>query len=180
MCRYARLHTIAPLVWAVLLVLAVSQTPSRVHALSGRHRAFLPAIAKGSGPWSATELQVFDIVNLQRKAAGCPAAQLNRELSSAAKTHSQDMATHNFFGHIGSDGSAFFQRAQRAGYTYFAAGEIIGGGYDSPTAVVDGWMGSPGHRAIILTCANTDIGVGFVNAPSSSMRTYWTAVFGQR
>jgi uncharacterized protein YkwD len=65
-------------------------------------------------------------------------------------------------------------------HQYRPSGEVIAAGYDSGLSVVDGWMRSSGHRAIILTCANTDIGIGMVAAPGSQWGIYWTGVFGQR
>lgn len=179
MCRNARRIRMMLLTWATLLGLAVSWGSAHVFAAASSHTAYLPAVLNGSGPLSAAESQALDLINQQRRAAGCAPAKLNPELTLAAETHSQDMGQHNFFSHVGSDGSTFSVRAQRAHYAYFASGEVIGAGYTSGASVVDGWMKSAGHRAIILTCANTDIGIGMVNAPGTQWGYYWTGVFGQ-
>ena len=57
----------------------------------------------------------------------------------------------------------------RKGYRYWRAGENIyygSGLYSSPLAVVRAWMKSPAHRAVILTKAFRDVGVGAVKTSS--------------
>ena len=58
------------------------------------------------------------------------------------------------------------------GISYRTAGENIAKGYQSPEAVVRGWMNSPGHRANILNSSYTHIGVGYVASGN-----YWTQMF---
>jgi uncharacterized protein YkwD len=129
---------------------------------------------------STTEQQVIDLINHRRREHGCPAVSTSPELSSAAMRHSLDIATNNFFSHTGSDGSTFVNRAKDAKYVYWPSGEILAAGYTTPSAVVNGWMKSDGHRNIILTCANDDIGISLQTNPASQYRHYWTGVFGQR
>jgi uncharacterized protein YkwD len=49
--------------------------------------------------------------------------------------------------------------------------ENVAQGKPSPAAVMDTWMNSPAHRDHILTCAFTDIGIGY-----NSNGDYWTMV----
>ena len=53
-------------------------------------------------------------------------------------------------------------------------------GYPSAAAVMDGWLGSRGHRANILDCDYTVIGVGF--DPGTVLTGYaagsWVQMFG--
>lgn len=151
-----------------------------VQAATTKHRVFVPTISSMNVSWSQEELAVMQLINQRRQAAGCPAVQPNRELGIAAEQHSEDMATEGTLSHTGSDGSSFTQRADAADYSFFASGEIIAAGYSTASAVVDGWMNSPDHRSIILTCQNTDIGVGGVTNLNSQWRFYWTAVFGRK
>ncbi|MFR8235885.1 MAG: CAP domain-containing protein [Anaerovoracaceae bacterium] len=55
-----------------------------------------------------------------------------------------------------------------------AAGENIAAGYDTPQAVMNGWMNSPGHRSNILSSDFAYIGVGCYEANG---RLYWTQIF---
>lgn len=129
--------------------------------------------------WSDLERQTVAEVNRRRQANGCGSLTLNRELSVAAKRHSKDMATKNFFSHTGSDGSTFVQRIRDAGYVpYKQIAENLAAGYATPQSVVQGWMDSAGHRANMLNCAYRDIGVGLEINPNSQYRYYWTTTFG--
>jgi uncharacterized protein YkwD len=65
-------------------------------------------------------------------------------------------------------------RAQ--GYRFHRAAENIAAGQPSPAAVVAAWMGSSGHRANIVDCRLTELGVGV--AVGGSYRVYWTQDFG--
>lgn len=143
-------------------------------------RVFLPMVSKGAPFLSATEQEAFNLINQHRRANGCPAVQMSRELSAASKTHSRDMAVNSFVSHTGADGSSFGQRAVAAQYLYFPSGETIAAGRSTASATVTAWMNSPGHRAIILTCANDDLGIGLYVLSGSPYTYYWTAVFGQR
>lgn len=69
-------------------------------------------------------------------------------LVCAAKGHAEDIAVRQVCSHTGKDGSPFYERARRCGGE--AYGEIIGCGYTTIDSVVNGWLKSPGHRAILL------------------------------
>ncbi len=146
------------------------------------YRVALPMVITNASTYSVStvEQQVVDLINQRRQKHGCPTVGLSLELSNAAKRHSSDMASNNFFSHTGSDGSKFWERARAAGYLHWPSGEVLAAGYKDPFAVVDAWMKSDGHRKIILTCANDDIGVSLQLNPASQYHYYWTAVFGQR
>jgi len=76
------------------------------------------------------------------------------------------MAARDFFEHDNLDGKSPFDRMKDAGYSYWMAAESIAAGYSSPAAAGDGWMNSPGHRANILSCNLTEIGVGYARGGS--------------
>src|SRR5262249_43820297 len=111
---------------------------------------------------TAIEQQVVTLTNAERAKAGCHPLQANAKLRAAAYGHSADMSENNYFQHDSKDGRTFADRIKAAGYSYSAAAENIAEGYSTAAAVVDGWMNSPGHRANILNCDYTDIGVGYV------------------
>jgi len=127
-------------------------------------------------PANDWEARVVQLINSNRANQGLPPLSVDSRLVQAARRHSQDMATNNFFDHYGSDGSSPFDRIRDAGYSFRSAGETIAGGYTSPESAVNGWMNSSGHRAILL--GNFDeVGVGYVYNASSTYRHYWTADF---
>lgn len=156
--------------------------------------AFLPYISGivGSGDdgggdgggVSSEAAQVVELVNNERAQAGCPPLQISSQLAAAALGHSKDMADNDYFSHTSLDGRAFWQRIEAQGYSFWSAGENIAAGYQTPAAVMAGWMDSSGHRANILDCDFKDIGVGYYYLANDSgdlnYRHYWTQDFGTR
>ena len=72
--------------------------------------------------------------------------------------------------HTGSDGSNARQRLDRVGYAWRAYGENVAWNQQTPAAVMNAWMNSSGHRANILNCAFTEIGVGVAAATGRTGR----------
>lgn len=183
MSRCARTGLVAAFLYAFVVQLFAPQMPVKAQT-TFRYKLYVPGIVaqpqQAQSIWSTPEMTVFNLINQQRRANGCPEVQLNAELGTAARKHSQDMADRAFVSHTGSDGSSFTQRSKAAGYPYFASGEILAAGQSTPGDAVSSWMNSSGHRAIILTCANDHVGVGYVEKVGSPYRFYWTVVFGQQ
>ncbi|WP_428964160.1 CAP domain-containing protein [Micromonospora fluostatini] len=125
-------------------------------------------------PPSGQAQQVLGLVNTERAGAGCPAVRTEGRLTTAAQRHSQDQADHRNMSHTGSDGSTVGDRLDRAGYSWSTYGENVAINRASPEAVMEAWMNSPGHRANILNCAFTELGVGMVTRGD---QTYWTQKF---
>ncbi len=104
---------------------------------------------------------------------------MNANLRTAARGHSQDMATQNYFSHTSLDGRTFSQRIANSGYSGSGPlGENIGAGYGSPAAVVSGWMGSTGHCQNIMNASFRVVGVGYAYGAASTYGQYWTLNFG--
>jgi uncharacterized protein YkwD len=141
-----------------------------------------PSASPGPGGVGATASpadfahQVLDLTNAERAKAGCGALAWNPLLGAVAQGHSADMAAHGYFSHNSQDGHSPFERMKDAGYAFRVAGENIAAGQRTPADVVTGWMNSQGHRANILNCSFTELGVGY--ATGGSYGTYWTQDFG--
>lgn len=125
------------------------------------------------------EQAVLTLTNEERAKAGCGPVAGQYNLRQAAYLHSKDMADNAYFNHTGQNGSRFWERAAAAGYDGFAAGENIAAGYRTAESVMTGWMNSPGHRANILNCSHTHLGVGYYYNSNAPYRAYWTQVFGR-
>jgi uncharacterized protein YkwD len=124
------------------------------------------------------ETQVVTLTNAERVKNGCGALRIDSRLVAAARAHSNDMVAQNFFSHTGSSGSDFVAREVTAGYPKNgASAENIAWGYPTAQEVVTGWMNSAGHRANILDCSSTAVGVGIATTPSGAI--YWTQDFGR-
>ena len=130
--------------------------------------------------------QVVVLTNQERAKAGQPPLKANPLLAQVAADHSQAMADGDFFDHTNPvSGTEPRDRAGDAGYPGSKVGENIAQGTDTPEAVVEGWMNSPGHRANILDPDFREIGVGYVYDTEDAIlcgdlpcQHYWTQVFG--
>ena len=96
--------------------------------------------------------------NQARAQVGTPALCLNQQLMNAAEQHCQDMATHNFFDHTGSDGSDIGARILRAGYYPLSGAENIAWGQLNVAEVVADWKGSTGHYNNMVSGAFQEVG----------------------
>jgi uncharacterized protein YkwD len=103
------------------------------------------------------------LLNDARADGGVVALSYSGELSSAATLHAQDMETNNYLSHTSLDGSTAGDRALAAGYDYSYISENIARGFETETGVMEGWMGSPGHRDNILDPRAEDFGLGRVD-----------------
>ena len=128
------------------------------------------AIACGAGPAPAVaarhhdrvERSVIRKINFIRSAYGLPHVRPLTALRHAAEEHSRDMARANFFDHPSSDGTSFDARIRRysnaslLGETLAMTSRRNGGA----GGIVQMWMNSPPHRAIMLDARFRKVGVG--------------------
>ncbi|MET8414078.1 CAP domain-containing protein, partial [Streptomyces sp. NPDC005195] len=160
-----------------------SKTPSATKkSVPTLRRSASPAKASASASKVAaapttTVAQVVALVNQERATAGCGPLTEDAQLEKAAQAHSDDMAARNFFEHTNPDGADPGQRITAAGYRWSTYGENIAQGQQTPEAVMESWMNSPGHRANILNCAFKNIGVG---VHKGSGGPWWTQDFGAK
>jgi len=100
----------------------------------------------------------------------------NTDLLDAAREHSDDMATHNFFDHTGSDGRSASDRVTGQGYRWRTVGENIAAGRETAAETVNDWLESPGHCRNIMNPAFAEVAVACVENSDSDYRRYWTNV----
>lgn len=125
-----------------------------------------------------TGQQVTALINAERHAAGLSPLTVDLRVVDAARRHSTDMATHDVFGHTGSDGSNAGARVRAAGYDWSFVAENVAAGQSGSEAVVGAWMNSPGHRANILHPNARHLGIGYVYEGGTQYGHYWTVNFG--
>jgi uncharacterized protein YkwD len=145
---------------------------------SGGGTSTQPVTAGPAAADNGFESEVLSLVNVERAKVSCKPLTLNGKLNAAAQAHTTDMATHNFFSHNSQDGRSPFDRITAAGYAYSAAAENIAAGSTTAAAVMNQWMNSPGHKANILNCQYTELGVGYAKGVNAEYGTYWTQDFG--
>jgi uncharacterized protein YkwD len=118
--------------------------------------------------------QVVSITNAERRAHGCAPLTVDPRLSRAAYQHSKDMAVRGYFDHDTPEGRSFGDREIANGFPADkTGGENIAYGQQTAAIVMNVWMHSAGHRANILSCEFTTIGVGYY-----ADGDYWTQDFG--
>lgn len=128
----------------------------------------------------AQESDLVAAVNSFRASRGLARLVVSDTLTFAAKWMATDMAVYDYFSHTSRDGRAPIQRMTDAGYpgprTY--TGENIAAGYASASEVLNGWIGSAAHYAVLTNPNYRAIGVGRAYSGSSSYRTYWVMDVG--
>src|SRR5262249_34213086 len=131
---------------------------------------------------AGAEDAVIAAMNRERAAYGLRPLRLNTRLALAAGDRMSDLFTKHYFNHVAPDGTQPFVWAERRGYDYSVIRENLAAGYRDPTAVVDGWMHSPDHRANILGRDFDEVGVAV--ADGSPVRNYtgptYVAIYGAR
>lgn len=137
----------------------------------------------GTPPGTPPEIdRVIELTNNFRAQNGLSPLEFDAQLASAAQTHTENMAFQDFFSHTGADGSDVGDRVTNTGYNYSTVGENIGAGYQTPEAVIQGWIESPGHRENMLNPNFQEIGVGYFfleeDTGNQNWNYYWTQVFG--
>jgi len=134
----------------------------------------------------ASEQETLQLINTARaEARHCGADRYEAadpltwdcKLQQAARNHSEDMATTNFFSHTGSDGLKASDRIEAQGYEWKSWGENIAAGYGSLPAALAAWLDSPGHCANLMSAKFTQVGVDSATDNRSDYRIYWTQVF---
>lgn len=118
--------------------------------------------------------EVIRLTNIERAKVGSAPLQYHEGLEKAAMVRAKELDT--LFSHTRPDGSDSSTATAEFGVGG-DAGENIAMGYDSPEAVMKGWLNSPGHRAALLSKGETHIGVGFYQ---NAYGTYfWTQNFAE-
>ena len=135
-----------------------------------------PAPAPAPAPSSSLEQETLNGINFIRQQNGLRTLSVAGAITAAAVAHSADMAAADQMSHSGTDGSNAGQRMAAAGYTWRMYGEIVAAGYNTPEAVVNAWMNSPTHKAVIMMPDFNEFGIGLQY--SAAGRAYWTVNFG--
>jgi uncharacterized protein YkwD len=147
-------------------------------SIKRRPRVSTPATSTPASDGTASSsvtAEVIRLVNIERQKAGCSGLSGESRLEAAAQKHSELQAAQNSMSHQLPGEASMGDRVTAEGYRWRGVAENVAAGYTSPASVMNGWMNSPGHKANILNCAYTEIGVGL--AKSSSGTQYWTQNF---
>ena len=111
--------------------------------------------------------QVLDLVNQERVKTGAAPLKMDADLMKAAMQRAAEITVS--FSHTRPSGLDCYTASGKM------SGENIAMGYQSPEAVMNGWMNSDGHRGNILNPRYTDIGIGAFCVDGTY---YWVQCFG--
>jgi hypothetical protein len=129
---------------------------------------------------AAAEKSVLTLTNRRRASAGLVSLRWDGRLADLARDRAAYMAKTGEFSHTQSNGTDVFDMIVSAGIKWYGAGEIIA--WNTAAALdysaafaVQGWMGSPSHKAIVMSKGYNYVGFGL--AISSSGKRYWAGVY---
>ena len=128
--------------------------------------------ADDTSSYSTMESEIIELVNEHRLSVGIPALKALTIVSTVADGHTKYMVETGDVGHA--------KFAERAEYLVknaaaISVGENVAYGYHSAEAVMNGWLGSDGHRTNIENSKYTHIGIA--TESNSEGRLYFTQIF---
>ena len=159
----------------VVVLIALAVPASGLAASSAGSSATAERMSTRSSVTRAPSLEelVLREINAVRARRGLTGLAASPALSRSAAAHSRAMATYGFFSHESRNGAAFSERIKhfygpRSGA--WTVGEnlaMFGGSTPSAEAIVEAWMGSPGHRANLLRGLFHEAGVAIMFNPAA-------------
>ncbi|MGB0839135.1 MAG: CAP domain-containing protein [Chitinophagales bacterium] len=130
------------------------------------------------------ELQLVELINVTRDAAGVPPLKFVPNLCLSARYHAKDMCDNDYFAHNSQDasGNSTCNTFDRIGafYSWNGAGENIAAGTFTVAETHDLLVNSPGHYANIIHDGFREIGVGYWQDASAMYTTRWVENFGKK
>lgn len=157
--------------WTVGLALAIAAVAVTVGVRMTNPAQALTNCDTSTGAMDGIETQLLQLLNERRAESGLPALLPSPGLSQAAAWMSEDYPWGGNLNHNDSLDRPPRTRAANCGYGSGFGGENLAWGYGDAAAVLDAWMGSPGHRANILGSGYVVAGVGYSGG-------VWTLDFG--
>lgn len=114
---------------------------------------------------SMSRTDLLNATNTFRSQNGMAPLAPNTQLNTSAQNKAQHMVDNDYWAHNAPDGTTPWYFFDQAGYSYSRAGENLAYGFNTSQDTVNGWIGSPGHRANMLG-EYQDVGFGFVDGPN--------------
>lgn len=127
-------------------------------------------------PNTITIQNVIMLTNRARLSDGDPYLRENSYLDQLAQTRVEDLASHDNFSHIDSQGKHSYEEVNTSIYPYIDFGENLAVLFTSAPAEETAWENSPEHAANIFNHRYQDIGVGIVRGEYEGIETTWVAV----
>ena len=128
------------------------------------------------------EREILRLVNEDRLKKGQKPLVWDEDLARAARYHSYDLATQNYFNHSSYDRKegklvkvgGTFERIQKFYTKSFINSENIAAGNKDASTTYQQWYTSKGHYDNMFNSASTKVGIGVYYDPNSPFGYYWT------
>jgi len=174
---------------ALVLLWSPCAALARRHAPVGSH-VRVAADTIGGVVLGDNATTMLKLINKARAAHGLVQVRPLDVLCSAARAHSCDMLSADYFSHDSRNGEGFASRLirygyGRGGYSSWCVGEVIAWGkgiYGTPEAVFRAWMASGSHRTVILDRRWRDVGLSVALGSYRGLTNVYmyTVDFGRR
>ena len=129
-----------------------------------------PAQPTGESTVAESLGDLHRLVNTHRRDAGCQELRWHEGAARVAEAHSADMSRRDYFDHVTPEGTDLSRRLLEGGVTWHGSiAENLALTMQGPETVIDLWLNSPPHRAILEECSLTHHGLGL-------FRDRWTQV----
>jgi len=102
----------------------------------------------------------------------------SNNLYKGALSHSEDMAAHNFLGHVGSTGLDLKSRLKLYNTLGKANGENVASGQKTLGQVMSRWLASSQHCSNLMNPKFTTYAIACASDQSVKQKSYWTQQFG--
>lgn len=110
--------------------------------------------------FTSLEFLLVELMNVARANNGIAPFKYDHKVAKVAKNHSTDMNKNNYFDHYSPNGASPFDRIQKAGLKFTAAGENLGFNFPTIFEAHNGLINSKGHRDNIYSKSFAQAGVG--------------------
>jgi len=173
---------------ATLAVLLVCAPAAGAHRLALSARQACPTSAAVSTNVQVLKRGLLCLHNFERRRHGLSQLRLNADLSGVALSHARDMVNRHYFSHFSPGGKDHMDRIAASSYPPSAgcwtAGEnlLVANGAATAAQLLQAWLHSPVHRAVILRRGWRDFGLGVVEKSPQGDPNGLTvvALFGSR
>jgi len=129
-----------------------------------------PAPAPSITMSTAAEEELLNLTNQERSSRGLKHLVIDPAATQVARMKSQDMITHNYFGHLSPAYGKVSDMLNQAGISFYIAGENLARASDVATAHFM-MMDSSVHRSAILNPRYAYVGIGVLSTGTGVMVT---------
>ncbi len=133
-----------------------------------QERCLFQGLKASSATTVKVERSLLCLTNVHRANNGLGALLRDTRLGSAARAHSSDMVSRDYFDHFTPEGASPSDRARAAGYPGGAGENIAANSTGSAFSLLDQWRNSSGHNQNML--GSSYLTAGFGVAPGTPGR----------